>query len=212
MGISDNWLQKFVRLANEASTWSKDPSTKVACIAFNDNHHVLAVAYNGFVRGADDALERYADRKDKINNIVHAEANIIAQAARVGAPLEGASMLVTALYPCSDCAKLIAQAGITTVYAPKMQLNPRWNEERDIAAKIFLEAGVEVVRYDSGKELPILDPSEHRCHDHQCLVNKYCVRWKERETGDNKTVHATTLRRGWEPFDEYCEKAIPADN
>ncbi len=45
----------------------------------------------------------------------HAEARIIAAAARVGQPLEGAEMYVTD-FPCPPCAKLIAGAGISRLY------------------------------------------------------------------------------------------------
>jgi dCMP deaminase len=45
----------------------------------------------------------------------HAEANAIAQAARFGISLEGASLYCT-LAPCYVCLKLIASAGIKEVY------------------------------------------------------------------------------------------------
>ena len=46
---------------------------------------------------------------------IHAEASIIAQAAKYGSPLEGASIYVT-VFPCPVCAKSIALAGIKKVY------------------------------------------------------------------------------------------------
>jgi dCMP deaminase len=45
---------------------------------------------------------------------VHAEANAIAQAARTGVRIEGASIYVTAS-PCFGCFKLIANAGLTRI-------------------------------------------------------------------------------------------------
>lgn len=45
----------------------------------------------------------------------HAEAGLIAQAARKGIPLEGAEMYVTD-FPCPVCAKQIAEAGISKLY------------------------------------------------------------------------------------------------
>lgn len=45
----------------------------------------------------------------------HAEARIIAAAARVGQALDGAEMYVTD-FPCPPCAKLIAGAGISRLY------------------------------------------------------------------------------------------------
>lgn len=46
---------------------------------------------------------------------VHAEANALVQAASHGVRLEGAEIYVTAS-PCFDCFKLIANAGIRTIY------------------------------------------------------------------------------------------------
>ncbi len=46
---------------------------------------------------------------------MHAEARLIAQAARKGLGLKGVKMYVTT-FPCPVCAKLIAHSGITTVY------------------------------------------------------------------------------------------------
>lgn len=46
---------------------------------------------------------------------IHAEAAIIAEAARRGVALEGADMYVT-VFPCPPCAKLIAQSGIKNLY------------------------------------------------------------------------------------------------
>lgn len=46
---------------------------------------------------------------------IHAEAHAIALAARAGIALSGASMYVTT-FPCPNCAKLIATAGISSCY------------------------------------------------------------------------------------------------
>ena len=49
---------------------------------------------------------------------LHAEAGIIAEAAKKGIPLEGAEMYVTD-FPCPTCAKQIAYSGIKKVYFTK---------------------------------------------------------------------------------------------
>lgn len=51
----------------------------------------------------------------EISTGFHAEASIIAEAARKGIPLEGASMYTT-VFPCPPCAKLIAHSGVKTLY------------------------------------------------------------------------------------------------
>lgn len=51
----------------------------------------------------------------EISTSIHAEARLVAQAAREGRSTEGASIYVTD-FPCPPCAKLIANAGITRLY------------------------------------------------------------------------------------------------
>jgi dCMP deaminase len=51
----------------------------------------------------------------ELSTSVHAEARLIAEAAREGAPTEGATLYATD-FPCPPCAKLIAGAGIARLY------------------------------------------------------------------------------------------------
>lgn len=51
----------------------------------------------------------------ELSTALHAEAGVIAEAARRGIPLEGADMYVT-VFPCPPCAKLVAYAGIKNLY------------------------------------------------------------------------------------------------
>lgn len=52
-----------------------------------------------------------AGTKSDICSAIHAEKNLVAQAARDGTSLLGRSLYVTT-FPCSDCARVIAYAGI----------------------------------------------------------------------------------------------------
>jgi dCMP deaminase len=72
-------------------------------------------------------------------NVVHAEANAIAFAARHGVGIYGASLYTTRI-PCLNCAGMIINAGIKRVV---------WAEEhRDMEGLLRLgQAGLEVVRY-----------------------------------------------------------------
>jgi dCMP deaminase len=51
----------------------------------------------------------------ELSTATHAEARLIAQAAREGASTDGAVMYVTD-FPCPPCAKLIAAAGVSKLY------------------------------------------------------------------------------------------------
>jgi deoxycytidylate deaminase len=61
----------------------------------------------------------------------------------------GSTLLLTSLYPCSNCAKQIIQAGIRRVYAPKMESHhsPEWFEEKSISELMFRESGIELIEY-----------------------------------------------------------------
>lgn len=142
------WDRRFLRLAKEVSTWSKDPSTQVGAVITNAMRQVVGMGFNGFPRGVIDDPERYADRPLKYRMIVHAEQNAIIQA---GKQAEGGILYV---YPsfgspniCHDCAKLAIQAGIVCVvgFEPPKE-NPRaanWKDSLDLAGSMFAEAGVD---------------------------------------------------------------------
>ena len=139
---------KFVPVARAMAGLSYDPSTQVGAVILDDDSNILSTGFNGFPRGVYDAPARYLDRETKLKYISHAEANAVAQAARVGARLLGSTLVLTSLYPCSNCAKLIIQAGITRVFAPHMPDDSKWHDEKLISEVMFEEAGVEVVFYD----------------------------------------------------------------
>ena len=140
-------ILKFVPMVQELAQLSKDPSTKVACAIFGPGMEVRALGWNGFPRGVIDSEERLNDRPTKYQYVAHAEANAIANAARSGVAIEGCSLLVTALHPCNDCAKLLIQSGIKKVYAPLPADDERWADSFEVAATMFREAGVAVEFY-----------------------------------------------------------------
>lgn len=71
--------------------------------------------------------------------VLHAEQNVISYAAKKGISVEGATLYVTHS-PCKECAKLIAQSGITRVVYGE--------EYRDLEGVSFLRSvNVEVERY-----------------------------------------------------------------
>jgi deoxycytidylate deaminase len=75
---------------------------------------------------------------------VHAEANVVAQAAKKGHSLDGSTVIVTSLFPCSNCAGLLTQAGVKRIITTRSD-NERWIEDAEISKVILQEAGVEVI-------------------------------------------------------------------
>jgi dCMP deaminase len=59
----------------------------------------------------------YGEAPDVYTSI-HAESDLVAQAAREGVSLRGASIYVTT-FPCANCARLLARAEVAKVYYEK---------------------------------------------------------------------------------------------
>lgn len=115
MRLRPTWDVFFLEVAEAWAARSKDPTTRVGAIVVNADRVQVAQGYNGFPRGVVDDPVRWELRDEKLAWTVHAEANAIANAARVGAPTAGATLYVTPVFPCLDCAKLLVQAGIRRV-------------------------------------------------------------------------------------------------
>ena len=139
---------KFIPDAEAARGRSKDRSTKVGAVVIDDDFNVRISGYNGMPRGVDDDVEARHERPLKYMWTAHAEENCVAQAARIGVSLKGCTLLVTSLFPCTTCSRLIIQAGIKRVIAPKVCDNSRWDEQAAIALEMLHEAGVEVEYYE----------------------------------------------------------------
>lgn len=77
------------------------------------NHH-LPSEQQPYIDGDPRADFHKGEHIDK-STAMHAEAGLIAQAAKEGIKLEGTSLYVTT-FPCPNCAKLIAYSGIKELY------------------------------------------------------------------------------------------------
>jgi len=114
----NKWDIRYLNLAKEVSTWSKDPSSKIGAVAIGSKGQVLAQGYNGFPRGIDDSQSRYSVKEIKYKYVVHAEQNVIYNATYNGVSLDGSTLYVWGLPVCSDCAKGVIQVGIKRVVMP----------------------------------------------------------------------------------------------
>ncbi len=124
------WHEYFMAVAKLISTRSTCNSRPTGAILVRDRH-ILATGYNGSPPGAPHCRGNFnadgtpfcysrhmgASDSAKYNycRSSHAEANAVAQAARLGIAVEGASVYTT-LAPCYICTKLLAAARISAVY------------------------------------------------------------------------------------------------
>jgi dCMP deaminase len=125
-----SWDEYFMLIAKLVSTRSTCNSRPTGAVLVKDKQ-ILATGYNGSMPGAPHCVDQfmpdgspYCHRRalkiadvDKYNycRASHAEANAIAQAARYGVAIKGATLYVT-LEPCFVCIKLLATAQIKRVF------------------------------------------------------------------------------------------------
>lgn len=145
MSKINKWDKRYLALAQEVSTWSKDPSTQVGAVTVGSKKEVLSQGFNGFPRGIDDSDERYNHQETKYKFVVHAEMNAIYNATYSGASLDGATLYVYGLPICSECAKGIIQVGIKKVVIKKSKELEKWNDSVQLSQEMFDEAGVALI-------------------------------------------------------------------
>lgn len=124
--MSSNWDLRYLGLAREVASWSKDPSSKIGAIAVGAKGQVLAQGYNGFPRGINDSEARLNTRELKYKYIVHAEQNVIYNATYNGVSLDKATLYVYGLPVCSACALGVIQVGIRRIVMPNMEYKKEW--------------------------------------------------------------------------------------
>jgi dCMP deaminase len=118
---SDRDLEQLAAAAREAAGGSVDWWRQVgAAIRFEDGH--LEAAANEHLphplapyAAGDPRANFFKGVGLELSTAVHAEARLIAQAARAGRSTAGSIMYVTD-FPCPPCAKLIAGAGVARLY------------------------------------------------------------------------------------------------
>lgn len=147
---SREWQNYLMGFAKHAATKSKD-STKVGAVLVGENREVLLSAFNGPPMGVEDRPERF-ERPTKYLFASHAEANLIAFAARRGIQTEGKAVYVTHM-PCAACARTLIQAGITdVVYGSGTFVD--LDAQQDAVLTMFREAEVDLSGFIEAEEAP----------------------------------------------------------
>lgn len=109
--MKTKFIQAYMDVAARFAQLSSAKRLQVGAIVVKDDR-IISIGYNGMPSGWDNCCEE--DNKTK-PEVIHAESNAISKLARGNESGEGATMFVTH-QPCIDCAKLIYQSGIATVY------------------------------------------------------------------------------------------------
>jgi len=173
-----SWDENFMLHAVVASARSKDPSSQVGACIVGSNNRILSLGYNGAPNSWDDKdfpWERTAESPiyTKYPYVIHGEMNALLNYKGDNKDLEGATVYVT-LFPCQNCAKFLAQAGIKRVVylsdkykgtedniAAKTCFNycgvqyEEFNKElqRDLLVSLRANIGIKEIEEDKGKSI-----------------------------------------------------------
>jgi dCMP deaminase len=110
-----DWHTYFMSIARQVATRSTCDRKHVGAVIVRDKT-ILSTGYNGSIRGMPHCDDVGHDIEGgHCVATIHAESNAILQAAKNGVRIEGGELYTTAS-PCWSCFKLIANAGIRTIY------------------------------------------------------------------------------------------------
>lgn len=133
-----DWATYYMGFAKHAASKSKD-STQVGACLVGPEGEIRLTGYNGPPKGVLDAPDRF-ERPRKYLFASHAEANLIAFAAREGIRTKGCVVYCTH-QPCAGCTRALIQAGVArVVFGSGTTSMPA--EEFTAAAEMAKEAGM----------------------------------------------------------------------
>lgn len=151
--MRDNWATYFMGIADRVAERSTCLRRKVGAVAVKDKR-IIGTGYNGAPSGMKHCAEVGCLRQEmgipsgqrhEICRAVHAEQNIVVEAARFGISLFGAELYCTTL-PCLICAKMLVNCGVRRVY-----FRESYNDS--ITVDFFNDAGVTLIQIKE-KEMP----------------------------------------------------------
>jgi dCMP deaminase len=139
------WDLRFLELAKQVASWSKDPSTQTGAVLVSPDKKDVILGFNGFPSQIADDY-RLTVREEKYELIVHCEMNAVLNAKR---SVEGYTLYTYPFLSCTRCAVHMLQAGVKRFVAPEIppELEERWGAALQKTKEVFEEAGVEVITY-----------------------------------------------------------------
>jgi dCMP deaminase len=121
--LPSKFANAHMKAAEVYSQLSSAVRLQVGCVVVKDNT-LIGIGYNGMPSGWDNNCEdeiiieedeKFIKGLKTKPEVLHAETNALAKIARSTNSSDGASIFITHA-PCLDCAKLVYQSGIKSVY------------------------------------------------------------------------------------------------
>lgn len=148
---SDLWVERYLALAKQVSTYSKDPATQTGAYIFDRQGIPVSFGYNGPVRKVDDSRPEIHERPLKYFYYEHAERNAIYNST---GSLQDAVMFCTH-FPCADCTRAIIQNGITTIVVDEKHgpgkdsgYSKRWDDSLKASYDMLIETNVKIIEFN----------------------------------------------------------------
>ena len=142
------WPEYFMSIAQLVAERSSCLRRKVGAVAVKDRR-ILATGYNGVPSGIAHcdatgclraAMNVPSGQRHELCRGLHAEQNVIIQAAVHGVSLDGADIYCTA-QPCIICAKMLINCNISTIWFAG-------DYPDDMSAAMLQEAGIALQRVE----------------------------------------------------------------
>ena len=121
--MKNKFIQLYSDIALRVSELSHARRLQVGAIVVKDDR-IISIGYTGMPAGWDNNCEdeitieedeKFIKGLKTKPEVLHAETNALAKIARSTNSSDGASIFITHA-PCLDCAKLVYQSGIKSVY------------------------------------------------------------------------------------------------
>ena len=144
-----SWDEYFMDITRRVATRSTCLRRAVGAILVHDKR-IIASGYNGGPSGLAHCLDIGCLREKlgipsgqqhELCRGIHAEQNAIIQAARYGVSIEG-SVLYCTTQPCTQCTKMLINAGITEIVFAV-------GYPDDLARELLEESGIIVRRFEA---------------------------------------------------------------
>ncbi|MDA8162987.1 MAG: cytidine/deoxycytidylate deaminase family protein [Desulfobacteraceae bacterium] len=141
-----SWDAYFISIARLVSGRSTCLRRKVGAVLVKDRR-ILSTGYNGAPSGLKhcleigclrDELKVPSGQRHELCRALHAEQNVIVQAAYYGTPVAGSILYCTNL-PCIICTKMLINAGILSIYYDEGYAD-------GMSRSMLEEAGVELIQ------------------------------------------------------------------
>ena len=142
MRYGPKWDSRFMAVAREVATWSKDPNKQVGAVLVSPDGRRISWGYNGLPAGLSDD-ECLDNGKGRLSLSLHAELNALANCSE--RPVNWC--LFVTEFPCAPCAAILMQSGVTRVVAPSVLDRSSWTESQRLARIALQAAGIIVKEY-----------------------------------------------------------------